>query len=109
MRVEIRHTADCPNWEQAALVVRQALIATGHPDETIVSREIRTRLDAEHFPYAGSPTITVDGVDIFPEAERVGDLACRLYLTPNGLAGLPTLGQVTDALAGGGTHAGNGG
>lgn len=99
MRVEIRHTADCPNWEPAARMLRQALIATGHPDVDVVSREIRTRLDSEHFPYAGSPTMILDGVDIFPEAERIVDLACRLYATPNGLAGLPTLDQVTDAIA----------
>ena len=99
MRVEIRHTVDCPNWEQAARVLREALIVTGHPDVDVVSREIRTRLDAEHFPYAGSPSVILDGVDIFPGAERVVDLACRLYVTPNGLAGLPTLDQVTDAIA----------
>ncbi|TFB54413.1 thioredoxin family protein [Cryobacterium tagatosivorans] len=99
MRVEIRHTADCPNWEQAGRMVRQALIATGHPDVEIGSREIRTPQDAENFPYAGSPTLVLDGVDIFPGAERIVDLACRLYATPNGLAGLPTLDQLTNAIA----------
>ena len=99
MRVEIRHTVDCPNWEQAGRQLRLALIATGHADEDIVSREIRTPEDAARFPYAGSPTMTLDGLDLFPQADPVGDLACRLYATPRGLAGFPTLDQLSDAVA----------
>lgn len=98
MRVEILHTADCPNWEQASRRLRLALLATGHPDVDIASRVLLTPQDAERFPYAGSPTMTVDGLDLFPEAEPIVDLACRLYATPTGLAGLPTVDQLTEAI-----------
>lgn len=64
---------------------------------------MRTRLlesaaDIAGTGFAGSPTITVNGTDIFPTGAPADDLACRIYATPSGLAGLPTLNQITEAL-----------
>ena len=99
MRVEILHIDDCANWEEAGRRVTIALAATGHADASVTFRTLRTPADAARFAFAGSPTITVDGVDLFPSAERISDLACRLYVTPAGLAGVPTVEQLEDALA----------
>ncbi|MFP3466880.1 hypothetical protein [Leifsonia sp. SIMBA_070] len=49
-------------------------------------------------PFAGSPTITVDGEDLFPSDGGTSDLACRIYYTPDGLAGLPTVDQLIEAI-----------
>jgi hypothetical protein len=38
-------------------------------------------------------------VDLFPTDGRTSDLACRIYLTPNGMAGAPTQQQIEAALA----------
>ena len=48
--------------------------------------------------FAGSPTITADGADIFPDGAPSRDLACRMYPTPAGHAGVPTVDQVKEAL-----------
>ena len=98
MRVEILHIEDCASWEEAALRVRAALAATGHEDATIITTTLRTPEDAARVAFAGSPTITVDGDDLFPTGGRTTDLACRIYFTPSGLAGLPTVGQMTEAM-----------
>ena len=50
--------------------------------------------------FAGSPTIEVDGTDLFPSDGATNDLACRVYRTPTGLAGLPTQEQIVEALNG---------
>jgi hypothetical protein len=55
--------------------------------------------DAARVPFAGSPTILLDGQDLFPAAERTSALACRLYSTPTGPAGLPSTDQIIDAIA----------
>ena len=55
--------------------------------------------NSEETVFAGSPTIVVDGQDLFPSEGQTNDLACRIYFTPQGLAGLPTLAQLTEALA----------
>jgi hypothetical protein len=53
---------------------------------------------AAEVPFAGSPTILIDGADLFPSDGRTSDLACRVYLTPAGLAGQPTQEQIQAAL-----------
>ena len=98
MHVEILHIDDCTNWEEAGRRLAIALAATGHADAPIAFRRIQTTADAAASAFAGSPTITVDGVDLFPSAERISELACRLYLTPTGLAGVPTVEQLEQAL-----------
>lgn len=49
-------------------------------------------------PFAGSPTIGLDGLDAFGDAVPVTDLAFRLDSTETGSAGLPTVEQLTEAL-----------
>jgi hypothetical protein len=98
MRLEVLHIDDCPNWEEAARRLQVALTSTGHGDVEIGYRLLRTPADAAGTAFAGSPTITVDGVDLFPSDGRTNDLACRIYFTPTGMAGLPTVDQLTEAL-----------
>ena len=50
--------------------------------------------------FPGSPTIRVDGRDLFPFVERgIWALGCRTYATPEGLKGYPTREMILDALA----------
>ena len=99
MKVDILHIDDCPNWKEAGQRLQIALAATGHRDTTINYRLLTTPDQAAVVEFAGSPTITVDGIDLFPSGGRTSDLACRIYATPSGLAGLPTVEQITEALA----------
>ena len=98
MTVEILHIAECPSWESAEARTREALEALGRADVLVTTRLLRTPEEAAETPFAGSPTITINGTDIFPSDGRTSDLACRVYATPHGLKGTPTTEQITDAL-----------
>lgn len=98
MNVEILHIDECPSWERAEARTREALTALGRTDILVTTRLLRTPEEAAGTPFAGSPTITIDGVDVFPSDGRTSDLACRVYATPDGLKGTPTTEQITDAL-----------
>ncbi|HAM26189.1 MAG TPA: thioredoxin family protein [Microbacteriaceae bacterium] len=98
MKVEILHIDDCPNWQEAGSRMNAALALTQHTDVAVTFKLLSTPEDAATVPFAGSPTITVDGSDLFPAAGRITDLACRIYRTPTGFAGLPTIEQLVDAL-----------
>jgi hypothetical protein len=91
VNIEILHIDDCPNWEEAGRRVRAALDASNIRDAGITYRLLPTR-------EAGSPTILLDGVEAFPTDGRTSDLACRIYRTPTGYAGVPTLDQLVEAL-----------
>ncbi|HEX4403074.1 MAG TPA: thioredoxin family protein [Galbitalea sp.] len=98
MGFEILHIGDCPNWEQAGELLREALTSTGHVNESIGFRLLQTSDDAVGTVFAGSPTITLDGVDLFPTRGATSELACRVYLTPSGLAGVPTVDQLIEGI-----------
>lgn len=98
MRVEILHIDECPNWMDAGTRVRAALDAVGLPGITVEYLLLTTREEAAHVAFAGSPTILIDGVDAFPSDGRTADLACRVYMTGQGLAGLPTTEQLEHVL-----------
>ncbi len=98
MNIEVLHIEDCPSWIETGSRLREALDATGFCETTITYRLLGTSADAAQVSFAGSPTITVDGQDLFPSGGRTVDLACRVYLTPTGLAGLPTTEQLIAAI-----------
>lgn len=99
MKVEILHIDDCPNWEEAARRTRLALAEAGIQGAELDIRLLASPEDAAQVPFSGSPTILIDGVDAFPGGGRTSDLACRVYFTENGLAGLPTTEQLRLAVA----------
>jgi len=98
MDVEVLHIDDCPNWKDAGRRLRAALDSTGHQDQPISFRLIRSSEDTLGTAFAGSPTITLNGVDLIPSNGATNDLACRIYATPAGLAGLPTVDQLIEGI-----------
>ncbi|WP_411731595.1 hypothetical protein [Paeniglutamicibacter sp.] len=97
MRIELLHIAECPNSAEAGLRLEMALTALGHSDIGYRTRLLESQADAVGTAFAGSPTITVDGTDIFPNGAPTSDLACRIYMNPGGIAGLPTVEQLKEA------------
>lgn len=75
-----------------------ALNAAGYDDVLVRLRLIETIDDAERFGFTGSPTVIVEGSDLFADAVGPAGLTCRLYRTPNGLSGSPTVQQLMVAL-----------
>ena len=98
MKAEILFFVGCPNWEAAAERVRAAATTIGRMDVEIALWRIGSDAEAAASPFAGSPTILIDGVDAFDDAVQVDHLACRVYRTGTGFSGLPTIHQLADAL-----------
>jgi hypothetical protein len=96
MRIELMVVSDCPHSDAAAELLRQALDDVGLPgpfETTVVS----TPEDAVRRGFGGSPSFVADGVDLFG-AIPVGALACRVYQTDVGRAGVPALRELRRAL-----------
>jgi hypothetical protein len=61
---------------------------------------VNTDEEARRFAFPGSPTIRVDGEDLFPLPDRTEyALGCRMYATAEGLKGSPTAMMLRAALA----------
>lgn len=97
MEITVQYFDGCPNWETAA--ERLAVIAAERSDLTVKRQLIATQAEAEAVDFRGSPTLLVGGAALFPTPDALPGLSCRVYSTPNGLAGSPTLEQIRDAIS----------
>jgi len=98
LRVTIRYFDGCPHWRILYDRLRQVLREDGLTDVELVLQQVETPEDAERLRFVGSPTILIDGRDPFGGAEEGFGLSCRVYTTPDGLAGSPTPDQLRAAL-----------
>ncbi|WP_259487911.1 thioredoxin family protein [Herbiconiux gentiana] len=98
MRVEILHIDECPNWVEAGVRAQEALTELGHGDVEVTYRLLSNSVQASEVPFAGSPTILLDGVDAFPSGGRTSELACRVYRSDSGFAGAPSVAQLIEAI-----------
>ena len=96
MDIALLYFDDCPNWKVAD--ERLAAIAAERGDLTVTRHLVDTLEEAERVGFRGSPSILVDGVDVFAEADAGVGLSCRVYRTPDGPAGAPTVEQLRAAL-----------
>ena len=70
------------------------------PQSIFGLRRVHTDADAEALGFSGSPTILVDGIDLFRQPDALVGLSCRLYRTAQGPTGAPSIEQLTTALGG---------
>jgi hypothetical protein len=98
MDIELLYFAGCPNWHLARERLREALVMVGRPEPDVRLRSVETDEDAQALRFAGSPTIRVNGRDPFLSTIRAYGLSCRVYATPDGHAGAPTVGQLVEVL-----------
>ena len=105
MRVEVLYFDGCPTYETATKTLGAVLVEEGvKADVELVA--VNTDEEARRLQFPGSPTVRVDGRDLFPVPEREDwRLGCRVYATPEGLRGSPTTGMLREALMKGGTIA----
>lgn len=92
MEITLQYFDGCPNWKPADR--RLAQIAAEHPEIRVTRQRVETVEDAERMGFHGSPSILVNGVDVFAGPDAGVGLACRVYATPDGRAGAPTLEQL---------------
>jgi hypothetical protein len=99
MQVTLLYVDGCPNWQIAETRLRAALDELGHPEVPVTRRLVAADVEADALGFGGSPSIMVDGRDLFGEVNSPVGLSCRMYRSGEGIAGAPTLDQLIEALA----------
>ncbi len=99
MRVEVLYFDGCPTYRAAEETLR-GMLAWVDVKAEVELVAVNSDEGAQRLRFPGSPTIRVDGEDLFPVPDRVGyALGCRMYATPEGLRGLPTAEMMQASLA----------
>ena len=97
--VTLRYFDGCPNWKITDGRIHDALQQTGLAGSVTVTYEkVETPEDAERLGFIGSPTVLVDGVDLWDPGGGPTGLSCRFYRTEDGPQGSPTTDQLVHAL-----------
>lgn len=96
MELTLLYFEECPNWKRADETL--TAVARDLPGVTIKHQLVDTAEEATRLGFRGSPSILMDGVDIFADADAPVGLSCRRYQTPAGPAGSPTVDQLRAAL-----------
>ncbi len=99
-KVELLYFDGCPGCRKAEQSLKDALSQEGVWSE-IELVLVNTDEEAEALKFPGSPTIRMDGQDLFPSSAGEQDgwhLGCRVYATPAGLKDHPTEEMIQAAL-----------
>lgn len=90
MKIEILYFDSCPSWETGLKNLEAAL-----KEEGITSSVDRIKVNdaeaANHFKFLGSPSFRVDEQDLWHGERDAYSLSCRVYSTPDGIKGWPTV------------------
>ena len=91
----------CPNW-QITNAHLEALSAEFAFD--LDRCHVDTDEDAQRLHFRGSPTVLIDGRDVFATGDEHVGLSCRIYRTERGLTGAPSVEQLHEALTAAGIN-----
>ena len=91
MRLLLLRVPDCPN--AAVLESRLVPILASRPDIQVTREVVTTDDQARRLGMAGSPTLLLDGRDLFARPGQQPSLSCRLYPGDDGRPGPAPSGQ----------------
>jgi hypothetical protein len=97
MNVKLFYIDDCPSWQDG---LKNLEIAVKEEDlaASIATVKVTDDGEAVRLKFLGSPSFRIDGNELWPEERESYSLSCRLYSTPEGLIGFPTVGMLRKAL-----------
>ena len=96
MDVRLQYFDGCPNWR---VLDERLSTLVDELDLTVTYEKVETVEAAQQRRFRGSPTLLVEGSDPFGDEGDAFGLSCRVYATPDGPAGSPTLQQLREALS----------
>ena len=96
-KIELLYFDDCPSWKNARKILKDSLIKLGIPQDVILTK-VETQEEADKNKFTGSPTIRINGEDLFPMDQDNYALGCRIYQTPEGFKGWPTEEMIIEKL-----------
>jgi hypothetical protein len=97
MKIDMLYFDGCPSWKAALANLKAALSAEGlEADIQLV--KVADDEDASRLKFLGSPSFQINGVDLWHEERQSYNLSCRVYPSPQGMKGAPTIEMLREKL-----------
>src|SRR4030042_2248415 len=97
MDIELLYFDNCPSCETAL-----ANLKIAWAEENLNAQVHLVKIDspeqANQQRFLGSPSIRIGGIDFWPEEREDYFMGCRVYPTPAGLRGWPTVEMIREKL-----------
>jgi hypothetical protein len=103
MRIDLLYFTGCPSWQDGLKNLKTTLAHEGLQAE-IRLVQVEDNDDAERLRFLGSPSFQINDADLWPEQRETYALSCRLYATPQGMQGAPTVEMLQEKLRDFATH-----
>ena len=97
MKIELFYFNGCPSWE-TGLKNLEAALQEEDLSASVEMVKVVDDSDATRLKFLGSPHFRVDGQDLWPEERELYSLSCRVYPTPEGIKGFPTVAMLRGQL-----------
>jgi hypothetical protein len=97
MDIELYYFSGCPSWHESFDSLNE-IISSHHHQAVLKLIEVKTIQEANQYQFFGSPTIKVEGKDLFPIEQEIYHLGCRVYKTPSGFKGSPSKEMIEEKL-----------
>jgi hypothetical protein len=97
MKIELLYFDGCPSWQSGWDNLKAALMAEEIEAELCLIK-VEDNAAADQLKFLGSPSFRINGVDLWPEERASYALSCRVYLTPQGMKGAPTVEMLRQKL-----------
>jgi hypothetical protein len=90
MTIQLLYFDGCPSWKAALDNLHKALGSINWTPEIEII-EILDDAQAALYAFQGSPSFKYNGRDLWEQLQDEYHLGCRVYQTPQGLRGVPTV------------------
>jgi hypothetical protein len=97
MKIDLLYFDGCPSWQLGWDNLKAVLIAEEIEAELCLIK-VEENATADQLKFLGSPSFQINGVDLWPEERTSYTLSCRVYSTPQGLKGAPTIEMLRQKL-----------
>jgi len=90
MKIKALYFEGCPSWQTGVANLHAALEQEGL-SWPVELGEVGDDEDAQQRRFLGSPSFQCNGDDLWPQDRQEYAMSCRMYPTPAGLRGWPTV------------------
>ena len=97
MQIDLLYFDGCPSWQGGLENLKAALSAEGI-DAEIRLVQVEDDAEAARLRFLGSPSFHLGGQELWPEQREQYALSCRVYSTPQGMKGAPSVEMLKEKL-----------
>ena len=98
MKIDLLYFEGCPSWQDGLENLKVALIRENIQAEINLVR-VDTDSGAARLQFLGSPSFRVNEEELWQEQREQYNLSCRVYSTPGGMKGAPTVEMLQEKLS----------